>query len=890
MEQPNDVPSLTAEKTRLTKHLEEQKTYLEKSRVAFVAREELVSSMYSRVKRVKKEIMKRDEELKKLRAQEQFLTSKADLDQKLMQGAFKKVCPQKEGKDSVAQGIETLIKHLDILETGKSGTKNDIKPIKIILNGFERKDSASFRCSPESTFQQLTEDACRFFSMRVDRCTLRNEMNELWPRQARVQAHINDLELRQEAMMAKTSKGDPARFIRKPQFRLVSREPVKHGEEPFRYMFVDFDGSSKTRKARSGTSGSAAAQRKAKQLKQEILARRDIYALKSECKPLMFHDRQYIGPSMTERITWQTKSESQMSYAELEQDMVDRMECHCCGCMLHLLFIITLVLSSMIWRGQVYEFNDTQASIANALERPFSVTPGAGSFASSVDVHSMETVEHVWAFLQGPLSDFILFDASTATFAPANQLYGFSNKTLMRQLRTDKTLGEVGSDQNRCGGAPKETRPHLYWGSNDLVRAHYKDTPLYCYPILSIENTASEWKGNDIPTPTSNFSRSAFEYGANACSRRFTAQGGLVLSDSGFALMLDSSNAAVTLTELQAAGWLDRSTRAIVISFNLLNRNYQDLTYVDILITFDMSGSFGAQILAVPYRLTGWGYGAVNGQRFTLLALADVYVFLWTMHLLFNRVIKGIQLYTFSKYVQTVWNCIDMINVATLFTVILCRLFIFGIGEVELDSEECLGFYDIANWYRRMTLLELCSIFLATINLLSLLQMNASLSKLWCAIVAIGKDLSVLIFFICWLALAVAMSAHITVGRKVEGFQDIFSSFVEALEAIFSWKRGTLVDAYVASGRASVAMMLAIGLQLMNVLVVQLVVALFQYGHFRTSKLTTTFLRKTTYRSGNHEAELGADTRTYIFWSSFVFGPVQFVKRKFAELQKSSSK
>lgn len=97
----------------------------------------------------------------------------------------------------------------------------------------------------------------------------------------------------------------------------------------------------------------------------------------------------------------------------------------------------------------------------------FDVERGSGSYAEIANVQSLQTVDHLWEFLKGPLLNTLypfhsddgtgIQETQIGTVARnANQLLGSPR---LRQVRTNRTRGT--EDEDKCGGEPKGSAPRL---------------------------------------------------------------------------------------------------------------------------------------------------------------------------------------------------------------------------------------------------------------------------------------------------------------------------------------------------------------------------------------------------------------------------------------------
>jgi hypothetical protein len=346
-----------------------------------------------------------------------------------------------------------------------------------------------------------------------------------------------------------------------------------------------------------------------KQLEAELEARRRVYGLKSSQTPVFFHEREYMNYNAQELIqnmSWWNNEKSKTNEQEYERSLGGRLEWHFMTCTFHVLFLVAVFWSLFIARGQVYEFNDMRIWLHEGFTKPFPVSSDvSGSYASSVSAESLTTVDHVWSFLKGPVLDTLLpedSDFETKTSTHANQILG---SVQIRQLRTSSTFGT--SSGEKCRGI-SGVYPSLYWMSSDTTRSVLQSTTLSCYNAftgqLSYEN--SYWNDTTYINDVTNSTSDAYTYQSSAFE--YIRVDDALFIDAGFALDLGTNRtvAKTRLENLENTGWIDHSTRVVLVQFNALNRNYQNMITGVASIRFRVSGSILFREEVHPWRLTSY--------------------------------------------------------------------------------------------------------------------------------------------------------------------------------------------------------------------------------------------------------------------------------------------
>ena len=270
------------------------------------------------------------------------------------------------------------------------------------------------------------------------------------------------------------------------------------------------------------------------------------------------------------------------------------------------------------------------------------------------------------------------------------------------------------SNGEKCRGI-SGVYPSLYWMSSDTVRNVLQSTTLSCYNAFTtqLSDETSYWNDTSYTNDVSNATVDAYTYQSSVFE--YIRVDDALFIDAGFALDLGTNKSVATtrLQNLESTGWIDRSTRVVIVQFNALNRNYQNMMTGVVSLRFRVSGAIKFREEVHPWRLTSYAYDLTSSNRFAYLIVCDVAMFLYGIYAL-SRVVRGVKLYTMKKYVETLWNVIDVAICLTIFLTLSYRvIWTFASDQIpDTQSEIETGEYEL--WIQRAThfrRISLCQLF-----------------------------------------------------------------------------------------------------------------------------------------------------------------------------------
>ena len=447
---------------------------------------------------------------------------------------------------------------------------------------YERiQEFASFQLTPSYTFNQLCEDACRYWSINPEYGTLRDVNNVMWPPQATISAHL-----------AERMSIDGQR----PVIRLVSRQTGSAavgsqndilGSEGLRSRKAKLSGAAEES---SGGDDSLADNTwmydndsAGEDDEDESLALiKEWRRMVNEEMSPFFHLPRYAGKQSKFRsINVSSKSAKYLSE-----------KCATwCKLLLHAVFIFLVTLTLFHRRRVVTSFDAANSIRASLLETPFRSAQNFTSAQLDLNFERMRTVDDFWAWMQGPLIDTVLprLDASGRLLSPSEREFSLQhNKILggvrMRQYRTGSTL--------KTGGCAKSTvvlNDGVTIGESGYIKGRE------CFTDYSMDRQRLY---------VASLSGASFGVGGERGLEGFTYSRGSLLNSrpvvthlsyfdrSSFAVELppDRGRAMQMIWGLREGVWVDRRTRAVVLDFNVLNLNYYTMTVATVVVEFTAGG------------------------------------------------------------------------------------------------------------------------------------------------------------------------------------------------------------------------------------------------------------------------------------------------------------
>ena len=596
---------------------------------------------------------------------------------------------------------------------------------------------ASFQLTSTYTFEQLCSDACRYWTVNKEYGTLRDAHNVMWPPHAPIARH-----LAQRARM----DGET------PTVRLVARSPTDHHHQSGSSGRNDEGSGGTTQGHRSGGgmgtanksgrggaagggaggtgggTGGASTSRYSDSDSDEDDDEDDSVTLIKEWRRMineemspLFHLPRYAG----QRSKFRSLSGNSADSKHLAEKCTT-----CCKLTFHLLFVI-LVTLCLFYRRRVVTSYDAKHSLDAALLDATYAGENFTAAPSTATFRTMKTTDEFWGWLEGPMLEVIhpQLDASSRALDVESQQYVLGSNRVMggvrlRQYRTGSTVatgGCVGSSVELVGGTK------------------VRDVPIVaergCYADYSMDRQRVYVASLETEETTTTTSSSTPSYGSGdpgdegfAFQTGSTLNARSVVTDtayydrSAFALELPPGRgrAQNILWKLRERKWIDASTRAVLIDFNVINLNYYTMVACTLVVDFSPGGPVVTSATTETVILSLYQFGV--GSNFWFLVFGDLIIFGFVIYFALWEVLTGIILYGLTIFMQCIWNIVLVILVACQLTTFVMMIVYETTYVVEINP--ALPHYvqhgDLVQLYRHITNANaLCLIlaFLSTFRL-----------------------------------------------------------------------------------------------------------------------------------------------------------------------------
>jgi len=238
------------------------------------------------------------------------------------------------------------------------------------------------------------------------------------------------------------------------------------------------------------------------------------------------------------------------------------------------------------------------------------------------------------------------------------------------------------------------------------------------------------------------------------------------------------SQAQTKLDEMFSDSWIDSQTRAIIVSGNMLNRNYQIVVSAQIVLEILPTGAVPVWPNFYYIRMTDFGTGSDTG----FVIAADVFVLFYVGALLYVAAGK-IRNHGFFRYFRVVWNLLDVCIVAgVIFTTAERKpestykaLFEELNPQEHIFDDEGISY---ASAQRNTTLLNCILIFMAMLRTIKFLERNRQVERFWRVLVLVYPHMITLGFLVAVYTAAFTFSCYIAIGWGMPQFSRIDWAFL----------------------------------------------------------------------------------------------------------------
>jgi hypothetical protein len=340
-----------------------------------------------------------------------------------------------------------------------------------------------------------------------------------------------------------------------------------------------------------------------------------------------------------------------------------------------------------------------------------------------------------------------------------------------------------------------------------------------------------------------------------------------IYDNQGYEIELSASHseARTQLRALQEAGWIDAATRAVLVDFTLLNRNYQNLLSVRLIINMHPSGAIHCESKMLPLRLSAYGYPSANPGREAELIACDAFCLVYCALLLYWAAGK-ITVYGAAAFFGTLWNVLDVVVALLVFGAATIR----AIGSANADAYLSLvqmpqfhRFDTRASFATAAGYVLVLTAALSIVNLLKHFQANRSVSKLWRVLVLMRLHIGVFFFVFGVLCMALGLAIFTRFGMRTPELASFSRSLIFATSTVIT--RTQEIYEHLREIAPIASFIVECATWTLNTVMLFLLLALFVAGYLQVHSFERSQVRR-------HGDEAVTTTENSImFWKVFLF-------------------
>lgn len=406
--------------------------------------------------------------------------------------------------------------------------------------------------------------------------------------------------------------------------------------------------------------------------------------------------------------------------------------------MLVVLFMIQLFLARDVGASNQVHFAMRDVLIAEEFPEPFShVMKSYGDIGS---------IEEFWQWTQGPLETAIVdaVDSGEDVIYQYNRIVG---AVRFRQLRVrsdrcsvDSIYDEI-STQGCFPSYSTATRDKRPFGPNDEY----------------------EWRSADrLDTPTE-FGRASY----------------VIYDGSGHAADIRvGADIGDAFETLRNSSWIDSGTRAVFVTVNTFNANFQHFTLLKMVVEFTPGGGIYPWIKFKTFRLHPY----LNPTDF-FRATVEVALVALVLYFISVEVREYLEQVRAGNgrfaYFSDPWNLLDIANLSIFLIVILLNIAYLvhpARGRADFSSERYLGLDDVATDYTEIFDTNAANVLLTFIKIFKFLKVNPRMLLMWNTLGKASPDLLAFFLFFLIVFMGFAIMGHLLFGPDLWAFRDFLGS------------------------------------------------------------------------------------------------------------------
>jgi len=390
------------------------------------------------------------------------------------------------------------------------------------------------------------------------------------------------------------------------------------------------------------------------------------------------------------------------------------------------------------------------------------------------------TAEEVFDWMGGPLQDGLYADEYYNDLEVPDDRRGYVmsynkvvGKVRLRQLRVRRDGCSLSSSVRQSGTLLDGT-------------ARQRQLIDYCYPPYDLlakddqpfgpeELNTIDWKGFKYTTAEQN------KLVGTSVQGQVTAYDG-----SGYVLDLDGANRTAYLETLQGLidnKWIDKQTRAVLISLNLYSGNYDVICLMTFIIEFTHGGSvvpsFKQRILATdifhPEYYQGWNLATSLPE-----ILVYVCILAYVVHFLYRMGRTKRVTGALRNHFRDKWNLVEVVWFALMMSAIAMRLSYF-LDPFRLDFDiRVTDYQELANLaflYQLQFIIDAMTVLMFAIKSIKFFALQKDLNVLKGTLAQAIGDLQVFVVLMLTILAGFVIMALNIFGTQAEPYKNFLNAF-----------------------------------------------------------------------------------------------------------------
>ncbi|XP_078692041.1 polycystin-2-like [Branchiostoma floridae x Branchiostoma belcheri] len=262
-----------------------------------------------------------------------------------------------------------------------------------------------------------------------------------------------------------------------------------------------------------------------------------------------------------------------------------------------------------------------------------------------------------------------------------------------------------------------------------------------------------------------------------------------IYTGGGYVVHLDGDKQELVrrMQQLQAEGWLDRNTRAVVVEFSIYNAQVNLFSYTRFLLEVLPSGNMMPSYKISPVRLLSY-YSSLD----TLKLVCQVVYFGFLLYFMYRELRELCRDRT--KYFADIWNWMELFIIAVSIAAIVAYFYklvvtnslLSDFARVNGRDKTFVNLQYVTGWNQLYEYLVSCLVYAVTLKLFRLLRFNRRMSLLSSTIRHCSNELTAFTVIIAILLVSFSTLGYLVLGIHLK----TFSSFAHAVETMVATTMG----------------------------------------------------------------------------------------------------